>query len=316
MHKIKLLAAAFAALFALPVLADDMPPADVTKHKEDQHVIPASEHTVTGNVSLASQYIFRGLTQTNGKPAIQGGLDYAHASGFYAGTWLSNITWYTDQNASTAAAPISLASPGAPGAPGAPYLPYKSNAASLEWDLYAGFKNSFAGDWTYDLGVLQYNYPGKYDNVGAYRKPDTTEVYGALGYKWLTLKYSKGISSHTFGVNESRGASYVDLSAAIPLADTGATLQAHAGHQKYPANANAGYWGAGAAASGCNNSCFDYSDYKLGVTKEYRGFTWGLAWTYANTKSAAPDGQTTAYQNAFGANIGRDRVAVSVTKNF
>ena len=87
---------------------------------------------------------------------------------------------------------------------------------------------------------------------------------------------------------------------------------AHVGKYNFPGNANVGYWGA----SGCNNNCFDYTDYKLGVTKDYLGSTFGLAWTHANTKDAAPDGQTTAYMNAFGKNIGGDRVALSVTKTF
>src|ERR1035437_8473000 len=51
---------------------------------------PASP--LTGNMTIATDYIFRGLTQTKGKPAIQGGFDYAHPSGFYVGTWLSNIS--------------------------------------------------------------------------------------------------------------------------------------------------------------------------------------------------------------------------------
>lgn len=296
-----LLASAVSAAFSLPVtvLAQTTPVA-----------APASPHTFTGNVGFVSQYIFRGLSQTNGGPAIQGGLDYSHASGFYAGTWLSNISWFTDQNANTKSAPISLASPGATGAP---YTPNNSNAASLEWDFYGGFKNSFAGgDWNYDVGVLQYYYPGKYDNVGAYRKPDTTEIYGLIGYKWVSLKYSKAISTNTFGVNESKGASYLDLSATVPLGESGFNLLAHVGKYDFPGNANVGYWGA----SGCNNNCFDYTDYKLGLTKDYLGATFGLAWTHANTKDAAPDGQTTAYMNAFGKNIGRDRVALSVIKTF
>ena len=52
---------------------------------------PESPYTFTGNVGLFNQYIFRGLTQTDGKPALQGGFDYVHASGFYAGVWGSNI---------------------------------------------------------------------------------------------------------------------------------------------------------------------------------------------------------------------------------
>ncbi len=52
------------------------------------------------------------------------------------------------------------------------------------------------------------------------------------------------------------------------------------------------------------------------MTKDYAGFTWGLAWTYADTKYAAPDGETTAYKNAFGKNIGRSRLALSVGRTF
>jgi uncharacterized protein (TIGR02001 family) len=273
---------------------------------------PASEHTFTGNVGLVSQYIFRGLSQTNGDPSVQGGVDYSHASGFYLGTWLSNISWYTDQNAGTKPAPVSLASPGSVGAP---YALNKSNAASLEWDFYGGFKNSFGGgNWNYDVGVIQYQYPGRYENVGAYRKPNTTEVYGLIGYKWVTLKYSKGVSTNTFGVNESKGANYLDLSATIPLGESGFNLLAHAGKYNFPGNANVVYWGTGPLVG--NNNFFDYTDYKLGLTKDYLGFTWGLAWTRATTKDAAPDNLTTAYMNAFGKNIGGSRGTLSVTKTF
>jgi uncharacterized protein (TIGR02001 family) len=275
---------------------------------------PASPFT--GNMTIASDYIFRGLTQTKGKPAIQGGFDYAHPSGFYVGTWLSNISWFTDQDAGTKSVPYSLASPVAAGVP--PYAPSGSNQASLEWDVYGGYKNSFAGgDWNYDVGVLTYNYPGTYDNLGPYRKPDTTEVYGALGYKWLTLKYSKAISTYTFGVNESKGADYIDLSASVPLGDSGVTLLAHAGHQRYPSNANVAYWGT--APGHGDNSYFSYTDYKLGVSKDFAGCTFALAATHTNAKDSANDssiGYTTAYMNAFLKNTGKSTVVASVTKTF
>jgi uncharacterized protein (TIGR02001 family) len=271
---------------------------------------PKSPYTFTGNISLASQYIFRGLAQTNGYPALQGGMDFSHASGFYAGIWLSNISWFTDQNANIKSAPVSLASPGSVGAP---YAPNQSNAAGIEWDFYAGFKKSFTGgDWNYDLGIIQYYYPGRYDNVGAYRNPNTIEIYGLIGYKWVSFKYSRGISAYTFGVNESKGAYYLDLSATIPLGESGFNLLAHVGKYNFPGNANVGYWGT----FGGNNNFFDYTDYKLGLTKEYLGYIFGIAWTHADTKDAAPDGQTTAYMNAFGKNIGGHRVGLSVTKTF
>jgi uncharacterized protein (TIGR02001 family) len=301
-----LLAAAVAGVFSLPaaVLAADAAPA----------AAPASPHTFTGNVGVVNDYVFRGLTQTNGKPAIQGGFDYSHASGFYAGTWLSNISWFTDQNAGVKSAPQALSSPTA--AQNTPpfqtsYVTGKSNQASLELDLYGGYKGAFAGDWTYDIGLIRYQYPGTYENLGAYRNPGTTEVYGAIGYKWLTLKYSKAISTYTFGVNEGKGADYIDLSAAVPL-DEGLNLQFHVGHQRYPSNSNLGYY----TTSGGNNGLFSYTDYKLGLTKDYAGLTFGFALTYANTKDTAPDNDTTVYMNAFGKNIGRSRGILSVTKTF
>lgn len=301
--------AVFLALSALAPMSAQTTGTEATIHKEDQHTIPKSDHTFTGNLTLASQYVFRGLTQTDGKAALQGGFDYSHANGFYIGTWLSNVSWYTDQNAGVASAPVALASPGSVGAP---YVLGKQNSANLEWDLYAGFKKSFANDWSLDVGAVVYYYPGIYANTGAYRQPHTTEVYGQIGYAWMSLKYSQALGGHFFGVHESVGTGYVDLSSTIPLRDSGYKLQAHIGHQRYPRRANTGYWGT----SGGDNSFFSYTDYKLGVTKDLGNFVLGAAWTYADTKHAAPDGETTAYMNAFGKNIGRDRFTLTLTRNF
>ena len=74
----------------------------------------APEHTLTGNVGLFSEYIFRGIAQTAGKPALQGGFDYGHASGFYLGTWASNASWLSDFGASllpSSPAPASFSTP-------------------------------------------------------------------------------------------------------------------------------------------------------------------------------------------------------------
>lgn len=92
---------------------------------------------VTGNVGVFSDYVFRGVTQTAGGPAVQGGLDYSHASGLYAGTWISNL-----------------------GAGGAP---------SYETDIYGGYAGKI-GDLGFDVGVLHYYYR----NATAL---DTTEFY-------------------------------------------------------------------------------------------------------------------------------------------
>ncbi len=113
-----------------------------------------SPHTLTGNVGIYSQYIFRGLTQTDKEAALQGGFDYAHSSGFYAGIWMSNISWLRDFGA-------------------------YNGGGSLEMDFYGGFKGAFGkSDFGYDIGLLQYYYPGSVA-PGAV-KADTLELYGAL----------------------------------------------------------------------------------------------------------------------------------------
>ena len=91
---------------------------------------PAAAPAVTGNMSLVSDYRFRGIAQTFEKPALQGGFDFAHSSGLYVGNWNSNI------------------SEGA----GFPQ-------GNLEMDFYGGFKKSF-GDLGLDVGAIYYYYPG------------------------------------------------------------------------------------------------------------------------------------------------------------
>jgi len=263
MQNTKLLIVALGAMFALPALAED---AAVTKHKEDIHVIPASEHTVTSNVGLVSDYLYRGISQTGQRPAIQGGFDYAHSSGLYAGVWGSSISWISD---------AALAA-----------------NAGLELDTYFGYKNSFAGDFSYDVGFLRYNYPTGTYAAGA-TKADTNEIYGLIGYKWITAKYSYALGD-TFAVSEAKGTSYLDLSASYPIPDTGITLGAHYGKQSYK-----GTTADKLAANGADPS---YSDYKLSVTKDFSGYVVGLA--YSNTNASTATG---AFYKAITAVNGRAR---------
>jgi uncharacterized protein (TIGR02001 family) len=166
---------------------------------------PTPEHTITANVGVFSEYIFRGLSQTAGKPAVQGGFDYAHSSGFYAGTWGSNISWLEDFGLYT--------------------------KSSLEWDFYGGYKNTFPGsdDWNYDIGTLYYYYPGT-QNPGT-TSANTWEIYGALGWKWVTAKASYNLKDY-FAVPNSDGTWYFDLSATYPFADTGWAIVGHYGHAR------------------------------------------------------------------------------------
>ncbi len=248
---------------------------------------------VTGSATLGTQYIFRGLTQTDGQPMVQAELDLAHGAGWYVSLAGSNISWFTDQNANTAAHPVSLGSPGPLGA--------KSNSAGTEVDVFGGYKWGFAKDWTLDLGLCRYLYPGTYGNLGAFRNPHTTEAYMGLTYSWASLKVSRVISACAFGVSASQGTTYVDLSLAIPLGESGWTALAHGGRTSY---------------AGSGNTLLTYSDYKVGLAKELRGYTFALAATNAGTKARAADNDTPVYENALGRNIGKGRVTFTLTKSF
>jgi uncharacterized protein (TIGR02001 family) len=253
-----LILAALAGLSTASVGAADAPAA------------PTPEHALTGNVGLFSQYIYRGITQTNEKPALQGGFDYAHASGLYAGIWGSNVSWISD--------------------------PGNGVSASLELDTYFGYKGSLGGDVSYDVGFLRYNYPGSYP--AGFVKPDTNEIYGQLGYKWFTAKYSYSLGD-TFGVNNAKGTDYIDLSANFEVADK-LTLGLHAGKQTYKGD-NGGV---------SNDSLFSYTDYKISLTKDIAGYMLGVAYTDTDAADAG------YYIPATGKNNGRNQFLVSVSKSF
>ncbi len=242
-----------------------------------------SPHSLTGNVGVYSQYIFRGLTQTNKDPALQGGFDYSHKSGFYAGTWMSNISWLTD-------------SPGVTG--------YKSS--SLEMDFYGGYKGTITGDLGFDVGVLQYYYPGTHDGVvtaAGSVKADTLEVYGALSWKWLSAKYSHSTGNKTFGVNNSRGTYYVDLSANYPVTDK-VSLTAHYGIQKFD----------GSNAGVSNDSQASYKDWKLGASYTLpKDFTIGGYFTGTDMTATQKTFYTNVSDNRM---MGKDTFTVFVSKTF
>ncbi|MBK8741047.1 MAG: hypothetical protein IPM02_16650 [Betaproteobacteria bacterium] len=157
---------------------------------------------VAFNVGVWSQYIFRGLSQTDFKPAIQGGADYAHDSGLYVGVWGSNIEWLRD---------------------------FGISSGRVELDIYGGYKKSLTDDIAVDVGFLRYQYLGSVKD--GFVNPNTNEVYAALSYKFITAKYSHALSN-AFGTAESKHTTYWDLTAAIPVADTW-TLTVHGGKQKF-----------------------------------------------------------------------------------
>ncbi len=183
--KKSLIALALVGAFAAPAFAAE-------------EAAPASEHTITGNLGLFSSYRFRGIEQTWGKPAIQGGFDYAHSSGLYLGNWNSNVSEWA-------------------GYPG----------GSIEMDFYGGYKTSF-GDYGLDVGGLYYYYPGT-DLAGKTVK--NGELYVGVSWKFLSLKYSYAVTDY-FNVDDSKGTSYLDLSGAYDLGG-GWGVNGHVGYLNF-----------------------------------------------------------------------------------
>ena len=148
-----------------------------------------SDFTTSGSVGLFSQYIFRGLTQTDRDPALQGNVDVNHSTGLYLGMWGSNVSWLRDQYGI--------------GEQNSTDKTYYKSGGSLEIDIYGGFKSEIGKTGLgIDLGALQYYYPGdeRGRNTGnGYAKANTTEVYGALSYGWIQAKYSQVVSNDAWG---------------------------------------------------------------------------------------------------------------------
>jgi uncharacterized protein (TIGR02001 family) len=162
---------------------------------------PLPEHQVTYNAAVASEYRYRGLSQTRFIPALQGGADYTHnPTGFYAGTWLSTIKWIKDLGGD----------------------------ANIEWDVYGGKKGQITPDISYDVGGLYYWYPSNKLGPNA----NTFELYGQLGYGPAYIKYSNS-TTNLFGTPDSKHSGYLDIGANIDLASLspGLVLNLHAGRQ-------------------------------------------------------------------------------------
>lgn len=225
------------------------------------------------NVGVVSDYLFRGVSQTHGAPALQGGVDYAFSNGFYLGAWASTITWVKDGY----------------------------SKGTTEVDVYGGYKNTFAGgDWTYDIGYITYNYPGHGNNIAnnsAGSNPNTQEIYGGLGYKWLSAKYSHTTSSHFIGWTgadsagvynqKTRGSNYLELNANYDLGN-GWTLIGHVGQQKVK-----GF----RAVAGVNENA-DYTDWKIGASKDVGFGVVTLTYSDTDTKGTCAS-STVAGTNAY-----------------
>jgi uncharacterized protein (TIGR02001 family) len=249
---------------------------------------PVSEHQLSATVTLANDYMFKGMTQTWSEPALQGSIDYSHSSGAYASLWASNVSTKVYAGAHT------------------------------EFDLTVGYRRPLDEDWSYGFGVLSVFYPsGNYDKVKyatmASQKYDFTEAFASVTYKWVTVKYSQSVTD-LLGFNEktgytggTRGSSYLDVSADFPFGD-GYVFGVHAGHENVKADL------ATPTAGGSTNP--DFSDYRISLGKNLAdGWSGSLALVW-NSNTAFFDSTPSNNDVNDTKDVGRKRLLLTVNKTF
>jgi uncharacterized protein (TIGR02001 family) len=152
-------------------------------------VVTTASAQLTGNLGLTSDYRFRGVSQTQNAPAVQGGIDYAHKSGFYIGNWNSSVSSQV-----------------------------YTNGSGVESDLYAGFKKDIYKGITVDIGSYNYFYPRATTTANTGSDFDTYEGYIGLGYKdIIAAKYSQTLGNGYFGTANARGTNYTQVDGKLPV---------------------------------------------------------------------------------------------------
>lgn len=159
-------------------------------------LLSVSAHAaVEANIGATSNYLWRGITQTDDAVAVQGGIDYSHDVGFYAGTWASNVDF--------------------------------GNETSYEIDFYAGFAGSIGDEFGYDISYLYYAYPDADDSV------DFGEVTAAVSWKWIEVSYAHVVNAGSDVTGEptldEKDMGYLQTTLTFPLSES-LSIAAHYGY--------------------------------------------------------------------------------------
>ncbi|MDB5999114.1 MAG: hypothetical protein JWP52_813 [Rhizobacter sp.] len=276
----------FRSVFTLALASLAAVAAAPSAFAQSSEAASAGPFTTTGNLTLVSDYRFRGISQTYRQPALQGGVELAHSSGLYVGLWGSNVS-------------------------GNSY----NNGNSLEADIYGGYRFEPIKDLNADIGALFYLYPGAKLNsapgMPSNNKYDNGELFVSLTSGPFNAKLSYTVTDY-FGLDGetagyayfsalpanggSKGSAYVELNYSTDIGDK-LMLGAHVGHTVVR------HYGD-----------LSYTDYKVSLAKDWAGFTFGAALVGSNA-----DKNLYQVVNSGGFNAkksGTTAVVVSVAKAF
>jgi len=162
--------------------------------------ITSAHAQVSGNLGLTSDYRFRGISQSQNAPAVQGGIDYNHKSGFYIGNWNSSVS-----------------------------SSVYTNGSGVESDVYAGYKKEIYKGLTLDVGSYNYFYPRATTTAATGSNFDTQEGFAGLGFGPVSVKYSRTLGNGYFGTANAKGTQYYEANVAYPIPGSKISLLAHAG---------------------------------------------------------------------------------------
>ncbi|MDX1916254.1 MAG: TorF family putative porin [Methylophilus sp.] len=288
---IKLLSAAILmGCLSAPVMADEVAPAPAAAEAEAK-----PDWSFVGNVTLVSDYIFRGQSQSWGKPSLQAFVEADHKSGFYAGFSAASVSGH--------------------------WLP----GADLEADYFAGFRNSLPGAASaisFDVGVIYYTYPEANwsDSAFAGTNPnslDTAEAYLALTYKWFTFKTGTTLTEY-FGWNPNNsgvGSGFAgDLNAGV-TGDTkySSFYELNGLYEVMPSWTLGGQIGRQTIS---HSTGLDITYYKIGVTKAFAS-GWSVGANYSATNEpSAYKGFLSLENTTSASDIAEDKFFVTVSKGF
>ena len=268
---------------------------------EEAAAAPAPDWTFPASISFVSDYIFRGQSQTWGRPAAQFAIEADHKSGFYAGFAASNVS---DE-----------------------WLP----GANLETDFFGGYRGTVSV-FGFDVGGIYYYYPGaNWDEsqfVGMNRDNslNTFEVYASLSYKWLSVKAGRTLTEY-FGwdTNNSPALGHFPGNATLygfngdPNAGvTGDTngsyfYEANAAYEVFPTWTLSGQIGRQVVSDAKG---LDITYYKAGVTKGFSG-GWSVGAFYSGTNEPDAYKDFITLRNGNGkSDIARDTGFLTISKSF
>lgn len=216
---------------------------------QEKTMIPG---TFSANVAFTSEYLFRGLSQTDDGPALQGGFDYevevAKPVSVYAGVWGSNVDF------------------GESGAGGSGI-----DGANIEFDLYGGLKGNIGDSGlSWDLGFIYYAYPGADSSLNY----DFWEIQGAVGYDFGLASVTASVNYSPENFGESGDALYPKLAVDVPVPGMkGLSLSAYVAKQYIEKNTVFG--------------TVDYVEWNIGATYNVAGL-FDASITYSDT-DVSPD---------------------------